>query len=58
MENNTIKIRCSVRSNLFKKLCDMAGTIYYEKYDFSKFFLIITAEEVDKYRQHKNLNYY
>lgn len=61
MENNTIKIRCSVRSNLFKRLGEIAGTVYNvynERYDFTKFFLMVTAENVDEYRQHKNLSYY
>ena len=58
METDVIKIRCCVRKNLFKRLGEISGTIYYEKYDFTKFFWIVTAEAVDKYRQHKNLNYY
>lgn len=58
METDVIKIRCCVRKNLFKRLGEIAGTIYYEKYDFTKFFWMINAEAVDKYRQHKNLNYY
>lgn len=58
METDVIKIRCCVRKNLFKRLGEIAGTIYYEKYDFNKFFCMINAVAVDKYRQHKNLNYY
>lgn len=58
MENNTIKIRCSVRSNLFKRLGDLAGCTYLGKYEFYKFFEMITPENVDEYRQHKNLSYY
>jgi hypothetical protein len=58
METDVIKIRCCVRKNLFKRLGDIAGTIYYNKYDFTKFFWMVTTEAVDKYRQHKNLNYY
>ena len=54
METDVIKIRCCVRKNLFKRLGDIAGTIYYKKYDFTKFFWMVTTEEVDKYRQHKN----
>ena len=51
MENNTIKIRCSVRSNLFKKLGDLAGCTYLGKYEFYKFFSMITNEEVEKYME-------
>lgn len=58
METDVIKIRCCVRKNLFKRLGEIAGCVYYEKYDFTKFFWIITDESVTKYRQHKNLNYY
>lgn len=52
------KSDCSVRKALFKRLGEIAGTVYYEKYDFTKFFGMITTEAVDKYRQHKNLTYY
>jgi len=55
MENNITKIRCSVRNNLFRRLSDLAGCTYYEKYYFYKFFEMVTAEKVDQYRQHKNL---
>lgn len=61
MKNDTIKIRCSVRKNLFERLGKIAGTIYYEKYDFTKFFGMITTAAVDQYnRQHKKfgLSYY
>lgn len=58
MENNTTKIRCSVRNNLFIRLCEIANSTYYEKYYFYKFFEMVTAEKVDKYRQHKNLSYF
>lgn len=58
MENNTTKIRCSVRNNLFRRLSDLAACTYYEKYHFYKFFEMITVEKVDKYRQHKNLSYF
>lgn len=58
MKNDTITIRCSVRKNLFKRLGELAGCIYLEKYHFYKFFKMITPEKVDKYRQHKNLTYY
>lgn len=58
MKNNTTKIRCSVRNNLFKRLWKLAGCTYFEKYQFNKFFEMITAEKVDEYRRHKNLSYY
>lgn len=58
MKNDTIKIRCSVRKNLFKRLSNLAGCTYLGKYKFYKFFEMITPEKVDKYRQHKNLTYY
>jgi hypothetical protein len=57
MKNDTITIRCSVRKNLFKRLGDLAGLTYLEKYKFYKFFEMITNDKVDKYRQHKNLTY-
>lgn len=58
MENNIIKIRSSVRSNLFRRLGEIAVSTYYEKYHFYKFFEMVTAEKVNKYRQYKNLSYY
>ena len=50
----TIKIRCSVRSNLFKRLGELAGSVYHvynETYDFTKFFWMINAESVGKYME-------
>ena len=61
MENNTIKIRCSVRSNLFRRLGELAGCIYFEKYDFKPFFSMIKSDNVNKYmEQHitTQLTYY
>ena len=58
MKNDTITLRCSVRKNLFKRLSNLAGLTYLEKYKFYKFFEMVTPERVDKYRQHKNLTYY
>lgn len=61
MENNTIKIRCSVRSNLFKRLGELAGLTYLEKYKFYKFFSMLTTDKVTQYmEQHitSQLNYY
>lgn len=61
MENNTIKIRCSVRSNLFKRLGELAGCAHFEKYDFKPFFSMIKPDDVTKYmEQHitKQLTYY
>lgn len=61
MENNTIKIRCSVRSNLFKRLGELAGCTYLGKYKFYKFFEMVTANKVTQYmEQHitTQLTYY
>lgn len=51
MKNNTIKIRCSVRSNLFRRLGELAGCIYLEKYDFKPFFSMIKPDNVTKYME-------
>lgn len=51
METDVIKIRCSVRSNLFKRLGELAGSIYYEKYDFTKFFGMINDLVVTEYME-------
>lgn len=51
MKNDTIKIRCSVRKNLFKRLGDLAGLTYLEKYKFYKFFEIVTADKVTQYME-------
>lgn len=59
MKNDTIKIRCSVRKNLFKRLGDLAGLTYIEKYKFYKFFEMVTYNKVTQYMEHhKNLTYY
>lgn len=61
MENNTIKIRCSVRSNLFKRLGELAGCTYLGKYHFYKFFEMVNPDDVTKYmEQHitTQLTYY
>jgi len=61
MENNTIKIRCSVRSNLFRRLGELAGCTYLGKYKFYKFFEMVTADKVTQYmEQHitTQLTYY
>lgn len=61
MKNDTIKIRCSVRSNLFKRLGYLAGCNYLEKYDFKPFFEMVTADKVTQYmEQHitTQLTYY
>lgn len=59
MKNDTIKIKCSVRKNLFKRLGDLAGLTYLEKYKFYKFFEMVTYNKVTQYmEQHKNLTYY
>lgn len=46
MENDTIRIRCSVRKNLFKRLGGLAGCTYLEKYNFYKFFSMITPKKL------------
>lgn len=51
METDVIKIRCCVRKNLFKRLGEIAGTIYYEKYDFTKFFWMINDLVVTEYME-------
>lgn len=61
MKNDTIKIKCSVRSNLFKRLGYLAGCNYLEKYDFKPFFEMVTADKVTQYmEQHitTQLTYY
>lgn len=61
MENNNITIRCSVRKNLFKRLGELAGCNYLEKYDFKPFFSMIKPDDVTKYiEQHitSQLTYY
>lgn len=59
MENNTITIRCSIRKNLFKRLGELAGLTYLEKYKFYIFFEMVTSNKVTQYmEQHKNLTYY
>lgn len=59
MKNDTIKIRCSVRSNLFKRLGELAGCTYLGKYKLYKFFEMVTSNKVTQYmEQHKNLTYY
>lgn len=61
MKNDTIKIRCSVRKNLFKRLGKLAGCKYLEKYDFKPFFSMIKQDDVTKYmEQHitSQLTYY
>lgn len=58
---NSIKIRCSVRSNLFKRLGELAGCTYLGKYKFYKFFEMVTADKVTQYmEQHitTQLTYY
>lgn len=61
MKNDTITIRCSVRKKLFKRLGNLAGCNYLEKYDFKPFFLMIKPDDVTKYmEQHitTQLTYY
>lgn len=61
MKNDTITIRCSVRKNLFKRLGNLAGCNYLEKYDFKPFFSMIKPDDVTKYmEQHitTQLTYY
>jgi len=61
MKNDTITIRCSVRKNLFKRLGNLAGCNYLEKYDFKPFFSMIIPDDVTKYmEQHitTQLTYY
>lgn len=61
MKNDTIKIRCSVRNNLFERLGELAGLNYLEKYKFYKFFEMVNPDDVTKYmEQHitTQLTYY
>lgn len=53
MEDKYVKIRCSVRSNLFIRLGELAGTVYnlQERYDFTKFFCMVTDKEVTEYME-------
>ena len=51
MANDTITIRCSVRKNLFKRLSNLAGSIYYGKYDFTKFFYMVNDLAVTEYME-------
>ena len=61
MENDTLKIRCNVKSALFRRLGNLAGYNYLEKYDFKPFFSMIKSDDVTKYmEQHitTQLTYY
>lgn len=61
MENNTNEIRCSVRHNLFRRLGELSGSIYYEKYDFTKFFSMVNDKAILEYMESHittELNYF
>ena len=58
---NSIKIRCGVKSALFRRLGNLAGCNYLEKYDFKPFFSMIKPDDVTQYmEQHitTQLTYY
>jgi len=48
---NSIKIRCGVKSALFRRLGNLAGCNYLEKYDFKPFFSMIKPDDVTKYME-------
>ena len=58
---NSIKIRCGVKSALFRRLGNLAGCTYLGKYDFKPFFSMIKPDDVTQYmEQHitTQLTYY
>ena len=61
MEDDVYKVRFGVKSALFRRLGNLAGCIYLEKYDFKPFFSMIKPDDVTKYiEQHitSQLTYY
>ena len=54
-ETDGYKVRFGVKTALFRRLGQIAGCTYLEKYDFKPFFSMINADDVTKYmEQHIN----
>jgi hypothetical protein len=51
METDTFKVRCGVRTALFRRLEHLSGCKYLEQYDFKPFFSMIKPDDVTKYME-------